>query len=37
MTPNTKAALPWIAVVVVILLALAFLGWLGFEHWSEFP
>jgi TRAP-type C4-dicarboxylate transport system permease small subunit len=37
MNPRTKAALPWIAVVVVILLVLAFLGWLGFEHWSELP
>lgn len=28
-------AMPWIIVFIVVLLIMAFFGWLGFNNWSE--
>jgi hypothetical protein len=36
MTPHLREALPWIIIFIMILLLLAFFGWLGYEHWDNF-
>ena len=28
-------AMPWIIALIVILIILAFLAWVGFDHWSD--
>jgi Mg2+ and Co2+ transporter CorA len=35
-TPNKlRDAMPWIIVFILVLLAIAFFGWLGFDNWSD--
>jgi len=35
LSPQLRQALPWIIIFVIILLLLAFFGWIGYENWSE--
>ena len=35
MTPKHYEALPWIIILITALLVLAFLSWLGWDHWSD--
>lgn len=35
MTPHLRETLPWIILLIIILLILAFLAWTGYDHWSD--